>query len=149
MFVKGLGSSGDTGTIDDNYPAAFLYLWRQPELINALLRPVHLFMRNYTYRNNSAWPLNVTWQHPFSIHFLGQYPIAELQCWGEPLPPPFDFCEAMPLEATADSLQMTVAAALASGDTTVAEEVWPLLVQYAEYLVGNGLDPTIQVSNVL
>eukprot|EP01046_Picozoa_sp_COSAG06_P055987 COSAG06_NODE_10456_length_1679_cov_1.265823_1_plen_165_part_00 len=38
MFVKGLGSSGDTGTIDDNYPAALFYLWRNPELLNALLQ---------------------------------------------------------------------------------------------------------------
>jgi hypothetical protein len=38
MFVKGLGSSGDTGTIDDNYPAALFYLWRNPALLNALLQ---------------------------------------------------------------------------------------------------------------
>ena len=49
MFVKGMGSSGDTGTIDDNYPASLMYLWRQPELLNALLRPINIFMSNRTF----------------------------------------------------------------------------------------------------
>ena len=56
MFVKGLGSSGDTGTIDDNYPASLLYLWRQPELLNALLRPINIFMSNRTYAGERNTP---------------------------------------------------------------------------------------------
>ena len=48
MLVKGLNSSGDTGTIDDNFPASGFFLWRQPSLINAILNPVNLFMSNAT-----------------------------------------------------------------------------------------------------
>jgi hypothetical protein len=144
LLVKGLGSSGDTGTIDDNYPAAFFYLWRQPELLNALLRPINIFMQNSTFVSASApWPLNVTWKEQYSIHYLGQYPIAELQCWDNH----YDgssFCEGMPLEMTADNLQMTAAAALATGNMSTALEFWPLLQQYADYLVEHGLDPALQ-----
>ena len=42
LFVKGLGTSGDTGTIDDNLPAIPLFLWKQPELVNAMLRPLNM-----------------------------------------------------------------------------------------------------------
>ena len=48
MLVKGLNSSGDTGTIDDNFPASGFFLWRQPSLINAILNPVNLFVSNAT-----------------------------------------------------------------------------------------------------
>ena len=72
------------------------------------------------------------------------YPIAELQCWDEGGD---THCEDMPLEATADNLMMTVAAALASGDTSTAERFFPLMQQYADYLVANGLDPVSQLSS--
>ena len=102
MFVKGLGSSGDTGTIDDNYPAALLYLWGQPELLNALLRPINMFMANETHSAAYGFPRNLTFPEPYCVHYLGQYPVAEMQCWQR------DRCEPMPLEMTADNLQMTV-----------------------------------------
>ena len=54
-------------------------------------------------------------------------------------------CEDMPLEMTADNLQMTAAAAFATGDFSTVERLWGLLTQYADYLVGNGLDPTKQL----
>ncbi len=72
LFVKGLGSSGDTGTIDDNYPAALLFLWRNPTLLNAMLRPINIFMANATLDPAAAWPLNVSWPYPYSVHYLGQ-----------------------------------------------------------------------------
>merc|ERR1712039_172153 len=107
MFVKGLGSSGDTGTIDDNYPAALFYLWRQPELLHALLRPINMFMGKETYAGPDAgWPRNLTSPYNYSIHYLGQYPVAEAQCWVSN----GNACEPMPLEMSADNLQMTAAA---------------------------------------
>jgi hypothetical protein len=144
MFVKGLGSSGDTGTIDDNYPAALFYLWRNPELLNALLQPINYYMQNYSLCEQCGWPRNQTWQHPFSIHYLGQYPIAELQCWTNNYRGS-GACEAMPLEMTADNLQMTAAAAFVTRNFSVVESAWSLFSQYADYLVGHGLDPEQQL----
>ena len=51
----------------------------------------------------------------------------------------------MPLEMTADNLQMTAAAALSTGNFSTVEEFWDLLQMYADYLVANGLDPVYQV----
>ena len=42
------------------------------------------------------------------------------------------------LQATADNLQMTAAAALASGAFRDVEYYWGLLRQYADYLVDEG-----------
>ena len=146
MFVKGLGSSGDTGTIDDNYPAALFYLWRQPTLLNALLNPINHYMANDTFCSTCGWPKNQTWQHRYSIHYLGQYPIAERQCWGNAYDGGISqHCEDMPLEMTADNLQMSAAAAFAQGNFATVNRFWPLFTQYADYLVANGLDPVKQL----
>ena len=51
----------------------------------------------------------------------------------------------MPLEITADNLLMLAAAAQATSQTAAVEEVWPLMQQYADYLVANGLDPVLQL----
>eukprot|EP01047_Picozoa_sp_COSAG01_P027510 COSAG01_NODE_1818_length_9161_cov_4.764316_3_plen_112_part_00 len=42
-FVKGLGSSGDTGTIDDNYRSIWPYVWANPDALNSMQRPLNLF----------------------------------------------------------------------------------------------------------
>jgi len=141
LLVEGIGSSADTGTIDDNYPASLFFLWGNPKLLDALLRPIHIFMSNETYLPDGSWPRNVSWNKNYSIHFLGQYPDAELQCWPQgPI-----HCEDMPLEMTADNLQMTAAAALATNDTSTIDLYWPLFKMYGKYLVDNGLDPVLQL----
>ena len=73
-----------------------------------------------------------------------RYPIAELQCWGNNYKGS-GACEAMPLEMTADNLQMTAAAAFVTGDFSIVQSSWGLFTQYADYLVGHGLDPTAQL----
>jgi hypothetical protein len=50
----------------------------------------------------------------------------------------------MPLEMTADQLQMIAASALVRRDFSSANEFWPLLQTFADYLVENGLDPARQ-----
>ena len=78
-FVKGFGASGDTGTVDDLYRPAPFHLWKNPELLNALLRPLNMFTSRQTYDPLGGYPLNVSYPHKFSCHYLGQYPIAEMQ----------------------------------------------------------------------
>jgi hypothetical protein len=46
---------------------------------------------------------------------------------------------------TADNLQMTAAAAFVTGDFSIVQSSWSLFTQYADYLVGHGLDPTAQL----
>ena len=54
--------AGDTGTIDDNLPAVPMFLWRQPELINAMLRPLNMYNADDLHRPDGApYPMNVSW----------------------------------------------------------------------------------------
>ena len=50
----------------------------------------------------------------------------------------------MPLEASADNIQMTTFSALALNSTAAAQHHMPLLRNLTEYLVQNGLDPAMQ-----
>ena len=38
------GSSGDTGTIDDNYRSIWSYIWGNPEALTAMVRPLTFSM---------------------------------------------------------------------------------------------------------
>jgi hypothetical protein len=50
-------------------------------VVSLAQQPINYYMQNYSYCPSCGWPKNQTWQHNFSIHYLGQYPVAELQCW--------------------------------------------------------------------
>eukprot|EP00118_Oscarella_pearsei_P025892 m.308983 g.308983 ORF g.308983 m.308983 type:complete len:735 (+) comp45228_c0_seq1:771-2975(+) len=142
LFVKGCFSSGDTGTIDDNFPAAPLYLYFNPDLIPAFLAPILMFANNETYAGDTApFPRNVSWTESYSPHFLGFYPNAELQCMTEKV-----MCEPMPVEMTGDILLLLAAVAIDNNDTTFIEEYFQLLTRFADYLVENGLDPVKQLT---
>ena len=67
------------------------FLLHVQELISALLRPVQMYNSGDLHRPDDApYPMSVSWpgaqpvsgtSNNYSIHYLGQYPIAEMQCW--------------------------------------------------------------------
>ena len=71
-FVKGIGSSGDTGTIDDNYRSIWPYIWANPEALNAMQRPLNLFNDHQTFDASLPYPRNVSFPFNYSAHYLGQ-----------------------------------------------------------------------------
>ena len=82
VWVKGMGSSGDTGTLDDNLPAVPFFLWARPHLVPAFLAPLFMWANNETFAGPDApFPRNMTFDEAFAPHYLGQFPDAELQCW--------------------------------------------------------------------
>ena len=69
-------------------------------------------------------------------------PVAELQCWNKATrwePHDMFFCEPMPLEATADNVQLSVFAAKASNSTLSVRPFMRTLLRLTDYLVDNGL----------
>lgn len=146
MWVKGQASSGDTGTMDDNYPAVPLFLLTQPQFIEAFLAPLFMWARNETtsQQPGAPFPLNMTYDYPFAPHYLGQHPDAELQCWDTSSP--MNECEPMPIEMTADAITLIAAVAQQTGDVSFAESYWGLLQPWAAYLVQEGLYPNNQRS---
>lgn len=146
LWVKGQASSGDTGTLDDNYPAVPLFLLTQPRLVEYFLTPLLMWAGNETYEGPTAtFPLNMTYSLPWAPHYLGQHPVPELQCW---YPPGFvQYCEPMPIEMSADMLTLVAATAAQTGDYSFANRYYGLLDSYAQYLVANGLYPGSQRSS--
>lgn len=85
----------------------------------------------------------------YSAHYLGQYPVAELQCWNKATrwePNDMFYCEPMPLEATADVVQVTVFAAKATNSSAAARPFLRTLLRLADYLVDHGLYPVTQLT---
>lgn len=90
-----------------------------------MLRIIRMFRR---YDAALPYPRNVSFPFNYSAHYLGQYPVAELQCWNKATkwePDDMFLCEPMPLEATADVIQVTVHAAKAMNSSRAAR---PFLV---------------------
>lgn len=148
-FVKGIGSSGDTGTIDDNYRSIWPYVWGNPDALTAMVRPLNLFNDHQTFDPMAGYHRNVSFPYNYSAHYLGQYPVMELQCWNKATqwePTDMFYCEPMPLEATADNVQLSVFAAKALNSTESVRPFLRVLLRLTDYLVDNGLYPATQLT---
>lgn len=127
-LLKEISSDGNVSTVDVLYPALPAFAYLGPDYLRLLLEPL------LSYVEAGHWP------QPFAPHDLGKsYPIADGHNDGGG--------ENMPVEESANMLIM--AAALVSSlspdkATAFAKSHYPLLRGWAEYLIGNALDPGFQ-----
>lgn len=125
-------SNGCIATVDVSYPSIPLFLLYNPELVNGMLRPV------FKYAKSGQWP------YEFAPHDVGTYPLANGQVYGlenNHLLMKYQ----MPIEECGNMLVMVAATAIAQKDTSLAQENFDLLQQWADYLVANGIDPENQL----
>ncbi|MDQ2903302.1 MAG: DUF5127 domain-containing protein [Chloroflexota bacterium] len=128
LLLKEISSSGNVSTVDVIYPSSPVFFYVNSYLLRLLLDPV------LAYSESGHWP------KVFAVHDLGaSYPNASGHNDGNE--------EDMPIEESANMLLMVSAYlhTLSAGDAhTYATAHYPILKQWADYLVPNTLDPAFQ-----
>lgn len=130
MLSKENFSNGCIGTVDVTYPSAPLFLWKNPELVRAMIEPILLY---------AASP---RWKFDFAPHDLGQYPLANGQVYGGG-----ERTEEnqMPVEECGNLLILAAAYEAWSGKHDLFDNYAKVLATWADYLLKMGLDPENQL----
>jgi len=130
MLSKENFSNGCIGTVDVTYPSAPLFLWKNPELVRAMIEPIMFYAASKR------------WKFSFAPHDLGQYPLANGQVYGGG-----ERTEEnqMPVEECGNLLILVAAYEAWSGKRDLFDNYRPTLKKWADYLLDLGLDPENQL----
>lgn len=126
IFLKEISSNSDIQTVDVIFPAYPIFMYLNATLGRYLLDPL------FENQESGAYP------NKFAEHDLGTFPVAKGYPDGND--------EPMPLEECGNMIIMTLAYAQRTGDTGYLIMHYPILRQWAQFLVEESLIPADQLS---
>ncbi|KAK4191152.1 hypothetical protein QBC35DRAFT_36876 [Podospora australis] len=126
IFLKEISSNSDIQTVDVIFPAFPIFVYLNATLSRYLLDPL------FENQESGAYP------NLYAEHDLGTFPVAKGYPKGDD--------EAMPLEECGNMIIMSLAYAQRTGDTGYLSAHYPLLEQWAQFLVNDSLIPSNQLS---
>ncbi|KAK4194579.1 hypothetical protein QBC40DRAFT_319021 [Triangularia verruculosa] len=126
IFLKEISSNSDIQTVDVIFPAFPIFVYLNATLSRYLLDPL------FEHQESGAYP------NKYAEHDLGTFPVAKGYPDGKD--------EAMPLEECGNMIIMALAYAQRTGDVGYLAAHYPILAQWAEYLVEDSLVPANQLS---
>jgi hypothetical protein len=126
IFLKEISSNSDIQTVDVIFPAWPIFMYLNPKLGRYLLDPL------FENQESGAYP------NAFAEHDLGTFPIAKGY--------PDGLDEPMPLEECGNMIIMTLSYAQRTGDVDYLVAHYPLLEQWAWFLIEESLIPENQLS---
>lgn len=132
VFMKEISSDGDVSTVDVIYPAFPLFLYLYPEYFRLILEPLLVYSMNQT----NVYGMEVDYNLAWAPHHLGHWPICDLA--------PKDQ-EQMPVEESGNFFILFLGLYQQQGSLDWLRESWPLLKQWADYIVQSLPDPGYQL----
>jgi hypothetical protein len=127
LVMKEISSNGNTQTVDVVFPMHPILLYTNPTLLKLMLDPL------FEQQEDGLWP------HKFAIHDLGShYPNFTGHADGQ--------SEEMPVEECGNMIIMAAAYAKYSKDYGYLKKHYPLLKQWAQFLIEDSLIPDNQLS---
>ncbi|KAL2166674.1 hypothetical protein VTG60DRAFT_2304 [Thermothelomyces hinnuleus] len=126
IFLKEISSNSDIQTVDVIFPAYPIFMYLNASLGRYLLDPL------FENQESGAYP------NKYAEHDLGTFPVARGYPDGND--------EPMPLEECGNMIIMTLAYAQRTGDTAYLSDHYPILSQWAEFLIEESLIPANQLS---
>ncbi|KAL8709429.1 MAG: hypothetical protein Q9220_005812 [cf. Caloplaca sp. 1 TL-2023] len=127
MFQKEISSDGNVNTVDVMYPAMPFFLYANPDLLRYNMEPLYQNQEGGFYPNE------------YSMHDLGShYPNATGHVEGDD--------EYMPVEESGNMILMSYAYYIFTNDSSYLQRHYPILQQFASYLIRFSLTPGLQLS---
>ncbi|KAI8932173.1 hypothetical protein NX059_011055 [Plenodomus lindquistii] len=132
IFQKEISSYGRANTVDVIYSALPFWLYANPELLHLVLDPVFEYQESGLYENQ--WAMHdLGASYPSAVGYIDEYNHGRLK---------------VPVETSGDMILMAYAYCKSTHNVEYLAKHYRIMRQWAEFLIGDSLFPSNQLSTV-